>query len=173
MSPALEHEGPKKLFGRMVETLTEEMNIPIKSGGSTTYRRKLKKRGLEPDECYWIAHELSMRGKTHLDLETDPPPDLAMEVENTQRLIERLPVYAALGFPEIWRCDGQRLEVGHLQDNGSYRWDDRSTCFPFLPMGELVRFLSLATTTDETTWIRSFRAWVRAALAAGPGPVEG
>lgn len=165
MSPAGGHERRKKRLARMVEALTEELNIPIASGGSTTLRRKLERRGLEPDECYWVAHEPRMRDKDEIDLDVDPAPDLAIEVENTRRLLDRLGIYAALGFPEIWRDDGSTVTAGRLQPGGTYLWGDSSGVFPFLPMAEVARFLALAETQDETTWIRSFRAWVRAELA--------
>lgn len=62
MAPAYAHDRPKHLIGRMVEAMTEELNIPIAGGGSTTFRRQLKKRGLEPDECYWVQNEAQIRG---------------------------------------------------------------------------------------------------------------
>ncbi len=42
------------------------------------------KRGLEADDCYWIANAERMTGKRRLDLRTDPPPDLAIEVDATR-----------------------------------------------------------------------------------------
>jgi len=30
-----------------------ELNIPLRSGGSTTFKKELNKKGLEPDGCYW------------------------------------------------------------------------------------------------------------------------
>lgn len=169
MSPGFRHERSHTLIGRMIEAMTEELNIPICSGCSTTFRRKLKKRGLEPDECYWIAHEVQVRGKEKIDLGTDPPPDLVVEVEYTSTILDKLGVYAALRFPEIWRFDGKVLRVAHLQADRTYREVDRSPSFPFLPMAEVARFLGLATETDETTWIRSFRAWVHDQIAPGFG----
>ena len=84
MTVSHEHESYGALLGRLVEMLTFELNIPIHSGGSTTFRRVLKKKGLEADECYWIQNERLMRGKKDFDIEADPPPDLAIEVEITQ-----------------------------------------------------------------------------------------
>jgi Uma2 family endonuclease len=161
------HEWFKSHLRRMIDAATEELNIPIKSGGSTTFRRQLKQRGLEPDECYWVRHEPQVRGRKNLDLDVDPPPDLAIEVENTRSAVNKLAVYAGLGFPEVWRYNGQALRVAHLQPDGSYAWLDHSPTFPFLPLAELVRFLDQAEGMDETTWIRGFRAWVRAEIAPG------
>src|SRR6516165_1618197 len=79
MSPLWEHEKPAYILGRFIDVLTEEMQLPCQPGGSVTLRRKRKSRGLEPDQCYWIASAPRLEGKTHLDLRIDPPPDLAME----------------------------------------------------------------------------------------------
>src|SRR5437899_1434050 len=61
MSPLLEHESGADLLGRFVVVLTEEFDLPIKSGRSTTFRQRRKKRGLEPDNSYWIANEPKVR----------------------------------------------------------------------------------------------------------------
>src|SRR5882672_1774524 len=50
MSPSVQHEWPSSLVGRFVETLTEELRLPVIAGGSTTLKRKKKMRGVEPDE---------------------------------------------------------------------------------------------------------------------------
>src|SRR6185369_5145484 len=75
------HEWAKKVLGRLVESLTEELNIEIHSGGSTTFRDEDVDAGLEPDECYWIQNERAMRARSEYDPDVDPPPDLAIEVE--------------------------------------------------------------------------------------------
>jgi len=165
MTLSLRHERSKTLIGRMIEAMTEELNIPILSGGSTTFKQQLKKKGLEPDECYWVANELSVRGRADLDLEVDPPPDIAVEVEVSRSALDRLGIYAALSVSEIWRSDGHQIIVEQLQDDGTYARVDRSPSFPWLPLAELGRFLGESATMDETRWIRSFRAWVRAEVA--------
>ncbi len=161
MSPSREHERLKTLLGRMIEALTEEFGIPISGAGSTTFKLELERRGLEPDECYYVASEPKVRGRDDLDLAADPPPDLAVEVEITSDAIDKLPIYADLGVPEIWRYDGEHLQVICLQPDHTYAEQPRSGVFPFLPMSEIERFLAERNASDETTWIRRFRAWVR------------
>lgn len=158
MSPSDEHERIKKLVGRMVEAMTEELEIPIRSAGSTTLRRQLKKRGLEPDECYYVANEIVMRGRDTIDLDEDPPPDLAIEVDVSHSCLDRLSIYAAIGIPEIWRLENDQLQVYSLVD-GRYSVVPQSPSFPFLPMAEFNRILGQRNATDETSWIRSFRQW--------------
>lgn len=160
MSPSPEHEKPKKLLGRMIEALTVELNMPVASLGNTTFRRRETAMGLEPDECYYFRNELKMRGKTRLDLKKDPPPELVVEIDITSRSVPRQPIYAAMGVPEIWRCDGRRVQCLHLKD-GAYHVNKMSIAFPFLEPALLRRFIEIAATEGETAMHRQFVAWVR------------
>lgn len=162
MTPSQRHDRSKRLLARLLEALTEELGIEIGSYGSTTWRREDLQLGLEPDECYYIEHEPQVRGRETIDLAVDPPPDLAIEVEVTRRVVDRLGIYAALGVREIWRHAGDRFQVLALGHDGQYRESDRSPSFPFLPIDELNGFLARRNEQGETTWIRSFREWVRA-----------
>ena len=160
MSPLREHEEVKKLVGRMIEQLTLMTGMSIKSLGSTTFRRKDKAKGLEPDECYYFRDEKKMRGRRRLDLKRDPPPELVVEIDITHRSIAREPIYAALGVPEIWRFDGARLHCVHLVD-GAYSDCKMSLAFPFLEPALLTRFIEMLNEHEETSIIRAFMNWVQ------------
>ncbi len=75
--------------------------------------------------------------------------------------LNKLAIYADLGVPEVWLHDGAALCVYQLQPDGSYTQQDHSPAFPFLPLEEVQRFLDRRNTTDETSWMRAFRDWVR------------
>lgn len=155
------HELYKLLLSYFVVILAEELGLSLALGGQTTMRRKDVERGLEMDDCFWIRNEPLIRGKTQPDFTTDPPPDLAIEVEITHGLLDRLHILAALRVPEIWWFRSERLIVGLLQTSGAYRWTTASQAFPQLPIQEVERFLLQAETTPHMEIIRSFRAWVR------------
>jgi Uma2 family endonuclease len=161
MSLSSEHEKEKKTLGRFMDVLSEEMEIEISSFGSMTCRNEGMQRALEPDECYWIRHEARVRGRKHIDLDSDPPPDLSVEIEISRSTLDRMSIYAALKVPEIWRWDGVTLTIHLLTSRGTYRVSTRSKAFPFLPMEEFVEFLK-RTDLSEMKLIREFRAWVRA-----------
>jgi Uma2 family endonuclease len=168
MSPSSEHEEFGHLLGRVVVTVTEELRIPCRGLRSTTWRKQLKDRGLEPDECYYLARFPRVRGKKKIDLSVDPAPDLAIEVEISRSALDRMGIYAALGVPEVWRFDGETLRVEQLQADGTYAEVEASPSLPFLPPAEVVRWLGLADTfPGQTAWLRQFREWVRATLAPG------
>lgn len=43
------------------------------------------------------------------ELASDPPPDLAIEIDITSLLLPRLPIYPALGGAGVWRFDSELL----------------------------------------------------------------
>ncbi len=162
MSPSLQHDDDGTYLGHMVRILTEEIGLPIRSGGSTTLRRRLKQKGLEPDECFWIAHAPQMAGVRRLDLRTHPPPDLAIEVDVTNSSLDRMGIYAALGIPEVWRLDGDALSFHVLGADGGYRQVGTSLSFPKVAPDDLMDFLRDARrAADQNDVTRRFRAWVR------------
>jgi Uma2 family endonuclease len=156
-----EHESFSYLLARLVDALTEELNLPVKGGRSTTFRRRQKRRGLEPDNCWWIASELLVRGKDRINLRVDPPPDLAMEVDVTHSSLDRLAIYAALRVPEVWRREGETLVCYLLGEDSRYTVSSTSRAFPGLSPADLMNFVALRGQMDENALVRQFRAWVR------------
>ncbi len=165
MSPLLPHEDFSKRLGRMVETIGEVLEIPVRPTRSTTLNREDLDRGLEADESYYIANVGLFGGRREIDLDVVPPPDLAIEIEITSSILKKLEIYARLGVPEIWRFDGEILTVLLLGPDGAYAPSERSASFPFLPMGEIAGFLLDPDWSDESRWARRFRAWVHDGLA--------
>jgi Uma2 family endonuclease len=161
MSPSRKHERLKKRIGRVVELMAEEQGIPISSEGSLTLRNQMRLRGVEPDECYYVANEARVRDNEEIDLAVDPPPDLAIEVSVSRSALDKLEIYASLGVPEVWQFDGNALRAYHLQPDGTYREVDGSTAFPFLPLKDVAEWLQQHKGTDDTAWSRSVRRWAR------------
>ncbi len=160
--PSLGHEGDAYLLGRMVDTLTEELAVPVVGGGATTHKRRRLAKGAEPDQCYWLGdNAVRMRGKRKLDLHVDRVPDLVIEVDVTHSSLDRLTIFAALRVPEVWRSTGRNVHSLHLQSDGTYRRRATSRNFPTLPMSAVTQYLKEGQTSDATAWIRSFRAFVR------------
>jgi Uma2 family endonuclease len=169
MSPLWVHEAHAKLLGRFVDVLTEELDLPSRLGGSVTLRRRRKDRGLEPDNCYWIASTPLLQGKLDLDLRVDPPPDLAIEIDVTSSSIDRLSIYAALGVPEIWRLSTGGIAF-YILVSGSYQIRPNSLSFPQLASVDLHPFLAQWGQNDDTTIVRQFREWVKQQLLSRTAP---
>jgi Uma2 family endonuclease len=167
MSPLLEHDDPAWFLGYMVFALTDELGLPVKAGGSTTLRRRLRQQGVEADACFWIANAPRMAGRRRLDLRRDPPPDLAIEVEVSRSSLPRMPIYAALGVPEVWRLDGDALTFHALGSDQTYEVVPASRSFPLVSSADFLGFLQQARTApDQNVVIRRFREWVRERRAA-------
>jgi Uma2 family endonuclease len=166
MTLSPEHERFKCLLSYLILVLVEELGWNMASFGSMTFKRKKKRRGLEPDECYWIQSEPMVRGKDKIDLRRDPPPDLVIEVNWTHSSLDRLAIFAALLVPEVLRFDGRTLRIHLLGSDVRYSESERSRVFPFLPMPELTRFVAMRSSLSETDIVRQVRAWVRERIAA-------
>jgi Uma2 family endonuclease len=161
MAPSPFHEKYKGLIGRFLSIISLELNIPIASFGSTTFKREDIERGLEPDECYYVQHEPLMGVKSEIDLRMDPPPDLAVEMDYSPHAIDRESIYAALGVPEIWQYDGERLAGLARGDDARYRPIESSIAFPFLRLADVERFLRESRGVSQNTIVLAFRDWVR------------
>ncbi len=116
MAPSAEHEEYKDMIALLINVLAEEMAIDLRSFGSTTFRRKDLQRGFEPDACFYIPNEMRVRGEKKLDLAVDPPPDLVVEIDIISLSLDKLPIYAQIGVPEVWRYDGLRLSILVLEN---------------------------------------------------------
>src|SRR2546427_3289681 len=128
--PSDRHETYKKLLERMIETLTEELNLPAKSFGATTLNRADLEHGAEPDSCYYIQHVHQIAGR-QVDLATDPPPDLILEIDISSPSSRRIDIYKQLGVPELWCYSGGSVQIYQLH-NGEYMPCDLSPSFPLV-----------------------------------------
>ena len=126
-----------------------------------TFQRSDVERGLEPDECFWVASELLVREKEELDFTVDPPPDLAIEIDVSPSRLDRPAIYATLQVPELWIFDGEEVRVELLNRQGAYLPSATSVCFPFLPVHELASFIALGRKRSDTETLRLFIDWVR------------
>ncbi len=164
MTPLMPHEHNKRLIEKLIDTLAEELNLNIKSIGSTTCKRKNLKRGVEPDSGFYIANEPVMRAKQTLDLTIDPPPDLVLEVDYTSSSVDRLSIYQALGVNELWRYDEPTMLIYQLRGNKYILCNDSPT-FRNLPLTtEIPRFLAASLNIGEIAMIREFRTWIKQEL---------
>jgi Uma2 family endonuclease len=156
------HEAVKHTLSVLVEVLAEEFNIDVYGFGSTTFKRADLGRGFEPDACFYIQHEALVRGKEELDLTIDPPPDLIIEIDITSPSLNKFPLFAALGIPEVWRYDGAQVRIFRLEAE-SYHERAESSVLPKVTGEVLTRFLAEDKQFKRTVWLRRVREWARQA----------
>jgi Uma2 family endonuclease len=163
MAPLFDHESWKRRVGLLLPVLCSELGLEILGIGSTTLRRQDLAKGLEADEAFYIKHAQYMADppRKRLDLSSDPPPDLALEVEGTRSSLGRLSIYAAFGIPEVWRFDGETIRVHRLQPDGQYAQCSQSPSFPALPVSDFVRFMQETANLGEIAQSTAFHHWVR------------
>jgi Uma2 family endonuclease len=169
MSPALRHDKGAEVLGVLIRAVTKGFGLEVLGTRSTTLRRPgddpARGSGKEPDTAFYIGEsERRMRKKEELDLTLDPPPDLAIEVDNTGDSEASLPTYARLGVPEVWRYDvrGGSLWFGRLEGD-SYAEVARSVCLPRLTPSLVLEALGVLDQGEmgENAWHEWVKAWAR------------
>ena len=160
MSPSPEHEAFNRSIALLVEFVASEMGIDVYDLGSTTFRREDLGRGFEPDSCFYIQNEECVRGKDRIDLSTDPPPDLVIEIDITSPSFSKLPIYAQMGVPEVWRYDGERMTILVLEGS-DYAETAESIFLPPVTSNVLTDFVEKSKSMKRTAWLKEVREWSR------------
>lgn len=156
MSPSRKHEQVSYLTGRMIDQWTLSKDIDVVAGRNTTFGRKDLEKGLEPDNCYWVSHALDVLDRDEIDLKVDPPPDLALEVEVSRSAIPKLPIYAALGVPEVWRWKFDFYEVLRLDSKGQYQPRKSSIELRKFPLHVATELISSSQGKTDTVIVKEF-----------------
>jgi Uma2 family endonuclease len=161
MTLSVEHESYKSVIGMMIGLLALAFNVHVKHGGSSTLKRLAKQKGLEADQCYWIANEPIMRTKKRIDLRTDPPPDLVIEIDVMHSVVNREKIYAALGVPEMWVLSSDAHLTAYTLQDGAWQPIERSASFPFLRVADLNPFVARIGVDDDTSVLANFSDWLQ------------
>ncbi|MGC1310244.1 MAG: Uma2 family endonuclease [Phormidesmis sp.] len=112
----------------------------------------------KPDNSYYIQNFERVADHT-IDLDTDPAPNLVVEVDITNTDINKNLLYASMGVPEFWRFNGRGWRILCLAD-GVYVECDRSPTFSIIEKSDLYQFLEAALLNEVSAEI-NFRQWVR------------
>lgn len=160
--PLEEHENSGRLIELFIRILVVELGMKMKTMGSTTLDREDLDRSSEPDNAYYIQNQPKVAGRT-VNLKTDPPPDLIVEVDITHTDIDKKRLYASMGVPEFWRYNGQEISIYQLVE-GEYQEFDRSPTFSAIEKSELYEFLEHAR-QDEVEAELNFRQQIRQRLS--------
>lgn len=164
MTPLAVHEDNKTIIGNLVEIILEELEIEFRALGSTLFQHEAMNQAIEPDECFYIQQEAQIRGKQWIDLAIDPPPDLAIEIDLTYRT--HFDNYEQLGIPELWRYNGEQLEISVLQ-NKQYICSNTSPQFPSLPIQKMIpHYIKKSQEIGRNGTMKEFRAWVKEQISS-------
>jgi Uma2 family endonuclease len=139
-----EHEELKKVIGMLLEAYFQETGTRFHALGSTTFRKAMKLRGLEPDECYCLGAKKEF-------------PDLAIEVVLTSSIVNKLEIYQGLGVAEVWQWREGQFVIRHLRSTG-YEQIPRSELLPNLDIQLLARHVN---PTEQFDTVMVFRDTIR------------
>jgi len=160
MSVSPEHEGISRLFPSLILVLADELDMNYLSRGSTTFKQPSERKGTEPDDCYYFENFKRISGKKRIDLNVDPPPDLAIEVDITNPSLKKFSIYAAIGVPELWVHEGNEVRF-YLLNFDEYVETAHSQLFSFLTPQTLISFLRKGEEEGAMVMAREFRKWVK------------
>ena len=165
MSPLPEHEDYARFIDDLVRALSDTLDLKLEKRGSATWKKRSLARGVEPDACYYVRNADRIIGKRTIDLESDPPPDIVVEIDVTNESLSKFPIYSALSVPEIWRYDGRIAQFYELGVD-AYREVVESRFFPGLKPATLAEALEQSKTEGQTAALAAFRQRLRASSAS-------
>jgi len=155
-----EHERLKHTLATLVELLAGELGIDVDGVGSTTFRREDLARGFEADAAFYGQNAAAVANKSRIDLTEDPPPDLVIESDVTSPSLDKFPIFAALGVPEVWRCEEMHVTIFKLEA-GQYVVSDTSLMLIGVTSVGLGQLLEASKEMKRTAWLHRVREWAQ------------
>jgi Uma2 family endonuclease len=144
MTTSPEHEELKTIIRMLLEAYFQETRTRFHGIGSATFRRAMKQRGLEPDECYCLGQKKEF-------------PDIAIEVVLSSGLVNKLDIYQGLGVTEVWQLQNGQFQIYHLRSTG-YEVTASSELLPNLDFSLLTSYVKPA---DQFDAVMEFRDRLR------------
>ncbi len=153
MAPLPRHGKDSDALSDLVKALLRRLGREWESFDPITLKR-FGEGGLEPDKCFFIEHRGAILGKEQIDLQTDPPPDLALEVDATS--LTSIEDYEPLRVPEVWIYREDALHI-FLFDGRHYREVPDSPTFPGMPVRQWIpEYLRRAWEAGSSVALREF-----------------
>jgi Uma2 family endonuclease len=160
VSPLSEHENYARFIDEIVVALSDAFKLEVEPRGSTTWKKRALKKGAEPDCCYYVLNARRIIGAGNIDLESDPPPDIVVEIDTTSTSLKKFSIYAALAVPEIWRYDGKAACLYKLT-NTRYVEIAESGFFHGITGPTLPEFIQMSKIQGHTQARHAFRRRIR------------
>lgn len=157
--PGQPHESANRVLAAIALTLAEEFGFEFNDLGSMTMNRPHLNKGIEPDSCFYIQNAQAGQGLGEI-VPSDLPPDLALEVDIANRSDSKLSIYQALGVPEVWLYQRERVKI-KLLDSGVYQDSPISRTFSVVSAEQLNQWLEMRRTGTDLTVVRAVRQFCR------------
>lgn len=160
MTKSSEHEFANDYIVLFINFVCVEWGINCGSLGSATYTKDDIEKGFEPDSCFYFENEAKIRGVKRLDMNVHPAPDLIVEIDITNLSTFRQHIFAVFGVPEIWRFDGEKMQILRLK-NDKYVEISNSLALPKVTAKKLTEFVQKSEILSRLEWISEVRNWAK------------
>lgn len=134
MVPLPEHGKQLDVVVDMVKVLLRHRRLPFDSYHETTIELP-EDSGIIPDHFFYIG-ELPVVGKQRIDWVSDPPPDLAIELDVTS--FTNVDDYLPFRVRELWIIRQQKIAIYQFQPD-CYRQVEESQFFPGFDLNAILR----------------------------------
>jgi Uma2 family endonuclease len=139
--PSAEHERAKQAIASLVTSLAAGLGVHVEVCERVTFQEEDLDSGFEPDACFYIENPGVIRARRKVDLTEDPVPDLAIEINLGAPSLRKLPIFATLGVPEVWRYSADGLTI-HKLAGDDYHELPSSEVLPGVARVTLMQLLS-------------------------------
>jgi len=156
------HDAYDRLIDYFVQEFIEARGLIAQAYGQATWKHKGLSKGAEGDCCYYIQNARKVIGKDEIPLESNPPPDIVVEIGISSNSVKKLRIWAGLGVPEVWRFDGMAFHFYVLAE-GKYAEVAASKCIPGLTGAPMLEALAVAEANGHTAARKAFRHLIRKA----------
>lgn len=157
MKPSNRHKYVVKCIQRLTNTFDDLAGVGLTAMGQLTCFRRHLKKGIDPDECYYVG-EFPWQPETDDVLDEHPRPDLVIESRISWSAVDRMGIFAALGVPEVWLYEDDRLKLNVL-DGAAYREARQSTVQPGLDWEVFNRFIAQSI-EGQSQAVFDFGDWI-------------
>jgi Uma2 family endonuclease len=154
------HGWYQSLIGDLVVIFCEVFRFRSEKLGPVTWKRRSLLKGTEPDVSLYVRNRQQIIGKD-IDIETDPPPDIVVEVDITRDSTSRFPILAALGVQEVWQYDGKSCRFYALA-KGKYEGVPVSQLLPHLTGEMIADAVEISKTKGQDEARKTFRRRMKA-----------
>ena len=158
MSPLPGHGKNADLIADFIKTLLKNQGKDWEAFTPITLKR-INQQGVEPDYCFYIQNRDAILGHERIDLEKDPPPDLAIEIDMTSTT--RPEDYQSIGVKELWIYRQDELLI-FCFDGQAYQEVQLSQQFPDSDIKALIpKYIERGWQAGSSVAIREFEAITR------------
>ncbi|GBF80090.1 Uma2 family endonuclease [Aphanothece sacrum] len=161
MSPLPKHGRDASLIADIIKVLLDYAGLEYDSFTPVTMELP-QESGIEPDYCFYIDHWQAISGKERINWQTEPPPDLVLEIDVTS--YSDVNDYLAYRVPEVWLLRKNQLLVYQLQGT-EYVIQTQSRYFPYIKLLDVVsRCRQVAYERNTSAAIRELKRLLEESL---------